>query len=89
MEENRNYATYKEFGKMLREVADLCAKYGDAPLEDFGPIGIELKEKAFFVTNRGAYDDFILPWVQSFMEHPIDVTSAKKWVIQCQNNHRK
>lgn len=28
MEENEKFATYKEFGKMLREVADLCAKYG-------------------------------------------------------------
>lgn len=28
MDENEKFATYKEFGKMLREVADLCAKYG-------------------------------------------------------------
>lgn len=26
-------ATYKEFGKYLRAVADMYAKYGDAPLE--------------------------------------------------------
>lgn len=26
-------ATYKEFGKYLRAVADLYAKYGDEPLE--------------------------------------------------------
>lgn len=31
MESNEKFATYKEFGKMLREVADLCAKYGDTP----------------------------------------------------------
>ena len=31
MESNEKFATYKEFGKMLREVADLCAKLGDTP----------------------------------------------------------
>lgn len=76
MEENEKFATYKEFGKMLREVADLCAKYGDAPLYDSVP---ELKEQAFFVVNRGAYDAYIGPWMRDFAEHPIDVTAAKKW----------
>lgn len=47
----KNIATYKEFGKMLREVANLCAKYGDTPLEDFGPINIEMKDKIYFITN--------------------------------------
>lgn len=37
MEENEKFATYKEFGKMLREVADLFAKYGDTPLYDSAP----------------------------------------------------
>lgn len=72
-------ATYKEFGKMLREVADLCAQYGNTPLEDFGPINIEMKDKAGFITNKHDYEDYILPWMQSFMNHPFDVTQAKKW----------
>lgn len=38
----KDFATYKEFGKMLREVADLCAKYGDTPLYESVP---ELKER--------------------------------------------
>lgn len=53
MESNEKFATYKEFGKMLREVADLCAKLGDTPLYDSAP---DLKEKVFYVVNRGAYD---------------------------------
>lgn len=28
----KDFATYKEFGKMLREVANLCAKYGNTSL---------------------------------------------------------
>ena len=75
MEENEKFATYKEFGKMLREVADLCAKLGDKPLYESAP---ELKEKAYFVTNRGAYDAYIDPWLRDFTEHPFDVTAAKK-----------
>lgn len=81
MKDNEKFATYKEFGKMLREVADLCAKYGDTSLYDSAP---ELKEKAYFVTNRGAYDAYIDPWLREFAEHPFDVTSAKKWAKKVQ-----
>ena len=28
----KNFATYKEFGKMLREVANIYSKLGDEPL---------------------------------------------------------
>lgn len=49
MESNEKFATYKEFGKMLREVADLCAQLGDTPLYDSAP---DLKEKVFYVVNR-------------------------------------
>ncbi len=76
MEENEKFATYKEFGKMLREVADLCAKYGDTSLYESAP---DLKEKVFYVVNRGAYDAYIDPWMRDFAEHPFDVTAAKKW----------
>lgn len=76
MEEIEKFATYKEFGKMLREVADLFAKYGDTPLYESAP---DLKEKVFYVVNRGAYDGFIEPWMMNFAEHPFDVTAAKKW----------
>ena len=75
MDENEKFATYKEFGKMLREVADSVPSNGDTPLYDSVP---ELKEKAYFVTNRGAYDAYIDPWMRNFAENPIDVTSAKK-----------
>lgn len=86
MEENEKFATYKEFGKMLREVADLCAKYGDAPLYDSIP---ELKERAFFVVNRGAYDAYIEPWMRAFAEHLVDVTAAKKWTKQVNEKSTK
>lgn len=79
MEENEKFATYKEFGKMLREVADLCAKYGDTPLYD---PAVGLKEQVFYIVNRGAYDGFIEPWMRAFEENPIDVTAAKKWAKQ-------
>jgi hypothetical protein len=75
----KDFATYKEFGKMLREVASLCAKYGDTPLYESVP---ELKKKkVFFVVNRGAYDAYIDPWMMRetpFADHPVDVTEAKK-----------
>lgn len=76
MESNEKFATYKEFGKMLREVADLCAKLGDTPLYESAP---DLKEQVFYIVNRGAYDGFIEPWIRAFSENPIDVTAAKKW----------
>lgn len=34
--EPRNLATYKEFGKMLRAVADIYSQMGDTPLEEEG-----------------------------------------------------
>ncbi|WP_343102166.1 hypothetical protein [Romboutsia sp. MSSM.1001216sp_RTP31141st1_G3_RTP31141_220114] len=39
----------------------------------------DLKEKVFYVVNRGAYDAYIEPWMRDFAEHPFDVTAAKKW----------
>lgn len=32
----KNFATYKEFGKMLREVANIYSKLGDEPLLEEG-----------------------------------------------------
>ena len=81
-----DFATYKEFGKMLREVADLCAKYGDTPLYESVP---ELKEKVFFVVNRGAYDAYIDPWMRDFADHPVDVTEAKRWGDYVSDCHAK
>lgn len=34
--EPKNLATYKEFSKMLREVANIYAQMGDTPLEEEG-----------------------------------------------------
>lgn len=69
---------------MLREVADLCAKYGDTPLHESAP---DLKEKVFYVTNRGAYDAYIEPWMRNFAENPIDVTAAKKWAKEVEERN--
>lgn len=76
-------ATYKEFGKMLREVADLCAQYGNTPLEDFGPINIEMKDKAGFITNKHDYEDYILPWMQILHESPVRCHTSKKMGRLC------
>lgn len=92
MEDNRKHATYKEFGKMLREVANLCAKYGNTPLEEFGPINIDLKKRTAPITNKHDYECFILPWIQSFREHPFDLTEAVKWatyVADCKANGKE
>ena len=69
--ESRNLATYKEFGKMLRAVADIYAQMGDTPLE--------ISNAIYFITNKHDFQDFIQPWKDAFLRNPIDVTEAKKW----------
>lgn len=81
----KNFATYKEFGKMLRAVASIYAKYGNTPLTDY----LDIKSEIDFVTNKCDYDNFILPWMQMFMEHSFDVTEAKRWGDYVADCHAK
>lgn len=77
--EPRNLATYKEFGKMLREVANIYSKLGDTPLVEEGYEREEIANAIYFITNKHDFQDFIQPWKDSFLCHPFDVTGAKKW----------
>ena len=68
----KNFATYKEFAKMLREVANIYSKLGDEPL---------LKEG-----YEHDFGYFIQPWKDEFLRMPFDVTKRKKWadyVAEC------
>lgn len=49
--EPRNLATYKEFGKMLRAVADIYAQMGDTPLEEEGWERENISNAIYFITN--------------------------------------
>lgn len=77
--EPRNLATYKEFGKMLRAVADIYSQMGDTPLEEEGWEREVIADAIYFITNKHDFHDFIQPWKDAFLRNPIDVTEAKKW----------
>ena len=47
--EPRNLATYKEFGKMLRAVADIYSQMGDTPLEEEGWEREEISNAIYFI----------------------------------------
>lgn len=77
--QEKNLATYKEFGKMLREVANIYSQLGDTPLAEEGDEREEISRAIYFITNKHDFSDFIQPWKDSFLNNPIDVTEAKKW----------
>ncbi|WP_270665101.1 hypothetical protein [Phocaeicola plebeius] len=77
--EPRNLATYKEFSKMLQEVANIYSQMGDTPLEEEGWEREDISNAIYFITNKHDFQDFILPWKDAFLRNPIDVTEAKKW----------
>lgn len=80
--ETKNLATYKEFGKMLREVANVYAALGEEPL----PTTDEEQEKEYTSITREV--ERISPvdcaglfnvLRNTFARYPIDVDKAKKW----------
>lgn len=87
--EPRNLATYKEFGKMLRAVADIYAQMGDTPLEEEGWEREEISNAIYFITNKHDFQDFIQPWKDAFLRNPIDVTEAKKWAEYVRDCRKK
>ena len=55
--EPRNLATYKEFGKMLRAVADIYSQMGDTPLEEEGWEREEISNAIYFITNKHDFQE--------------------------------
>ena len=47
----KNFATYKEFAKMLREVANIYSKLGDEPLLKEGYEYNAIRDAVQYVTN--------------------------------------
>jgi hypothetical protein len=88
----KNFATYKEFGKMLREVANIYSQYGDLPLADEGFEKNGIIESIGFIVNKHDFADYINPLKDSFLRHPFDVTKAAKWrdyVLECRRNGKE
>ena len=48
----KNFATYKEFAKMLREVANIYSKLGDEPLLKEGYEYNAIRDAVQYVTNN-------------------------------------
>lgn len=82
----KELATYKEFAKMLREVANIYSKLGDEPLPEEGYEREDIANAIYFITNKHDFQDFIQPWKDAFLRMPFDVERAKKWadyVAEC------
>ena len=78
--------TYKEFGKMLREIADIYSKLGDIPLAEEGMEREDVVSSISFITHKHAFEDYICPLKDQFVRIPLDVTAAIKWrdyVLEC------
>lgn len=88
MEENSKYATYKEFAKMLREVADIYAQLGDEPLLEEGREYNAIRESVQAITNKHDFASYILPWREEFRSMPFSVTKKKKWIAYVNECYR-
>lgn len=85
-EQQKNFATYKEFGKMLREVANLYSKIGDIPLCESGEEKTYITERIDFITPKHAFEECIIPLREMWKTLNFDVDKAKRWgeyVIEC------
>lgn len=84
--ETKDLATYKEFGKMLREVANLYAKMGDRPLAEEGKEYEYISERIRYITPKHTFEECIIPLREKWRTQNFDVNSSKKWgeyVIEC------
>lgn len=88
MEENEKFATYKEFAKMLREVADIYAQLGDEPLLEEGREYNAIRESVQAITNKHDFASYILPWREEFRSMPFNVTKQKKWIAYVNECYR-
>lgn len=85
----KNFATYKEFGKMLREVANIYSKLGDAPLLEEGREYNAIRDAVQAITNKHDFASYILPWREDFRSMPFNVTRQKKWADYVAECHAK
>lgn len=81
----KNFATYKEFAKMLREVANIYSQLGDTPLLQEGYEYDAIRDAVQYVTNKHDFDYFIQPWKDEFLLMPFDVTKRKNGLIMWLN----
>lgn len=88
MEENEKFATYKEFAKMLREVADIYSQLGDEPLLQDGHEYNAIRESVQAITNKHDFASYILPWREEFRSMPFNVTKQKKWIAYVNECYR-
>lgn len=85
----KNFATYKEFAKMLREVANIYSKLGDKPLLEEGYEYDAIRDAVQYVTNKHDFSFFLLPWREQFRSMPFDVMKRKKWADYVAECHAK
>lgn len=81
----KNFATYKEFAKMLREVANIYSKLGDEPLLEEGYEYDAIRDAVQYVTNKHDFSFFLLPWREQFRSMPFDVMKRKNGLIMLLN----
>lgn len=80
--ETKNLATYKEFGKMLREIANIYSRRGDEPLptsdeeQNLEYSSIKKDVDSLTPTHCEGMFHTIRNW---FALYPFDVDQAKKW----------
>lgn len=75
----KKLATYKEFAKMIREVANIYSTLGDEPLPEEGHEREDIADAIYFVTNKHDFQNFVQPWKDAFLRMPFDVTEAIAW----------
>ncbi len=75
----KKLATYKEFAKMLQEVANIYSKLGDEPLPEEGYEREDIVYAINFIANKHDFQDFVQPWRDAFFRMPFDVTKAIAW----------
>ena len=88
MEENEKFATYKEFAKMLREVADIYSQLGDEPLLQDGA-RVQCNQRISPGDNQQTRLCFLHPALEGGVpEHALQCDEAKKWIAYVNECYR-
>ena len=77
--DKKNLATYKEFGKMLREVAYIYSRLGETPLSEEEYEYDSIISSIRRLTHYYDFDYYYCPLKNAFLDDPIDVDRSKKW----------
>ena len=77
--DKKNLATYKEFGKMLREVANIYSRLGETPLSEHRYEYDSIISSIRRLTHYYDFDYYYCPLKDAFLDDPIDVDRSKKW----------